>query len=231
MLAILTFEPFALPALPGENVIVSVVDCPGIRMAPPETPLALKPAPLTVTLDISTLAFPVFVSVELNALLLPGVTVPKFRLAGLTASEVFAADPVPVTPITSGEGTPFVTSVIEPLTAEAEPGANSALNVTLEFGAIVVDVDNPVKLTPAPLAADCENVSIALPLFLSVIGCEFVFPTTTFPKLTLDVLAETNASKPTPLNEIAAGELAVSLPMETAPVAAPSLVGANLTAT
>jgi hypothetical protein len=141
------------------------------------------------------------------------VTVLKFKLAGLIPSEACAVEPAPVTPITSGEGTPFVSSVIDPLTVEVEPGAKTALNVTLEFGAIVVDVDNPVKLTPAPLVANCEKVSVALPLFLSVIGCEFVFPTTTFPKLTLDALADTDACKPTPLNEIAAGELAVSLLM------------------
>jgi hypothetical protein len=176
------------------------------------------------------LEFPVFVSVELSVLLLPSVTVLKFKLAGLTPSEACAAEPVPVTAITNGEGTPFVTSVMEPVTAEAELGVNNALNVVLEFGAIVVDVDSPVKLTPVPLAANCENVSVALPLFLSVIGCEFVFPTTTFPKLTFDALADKDACKPTPLNEIAAGALSVLLPMETAPVTAPRAVGANLTA-
>jgi hypothetical protein len=230
-LAIVTLAPFTLPALLGEKVTVSVADCPGIRIVPPETPLALKPEPLTVTLDISMLKFPVFVNVELNDLLLPSVIVLKFRLPGLTPSEALAAEPVPVTLMTSGEGTPFVTSVIEPLTADVELGANAALNVTLELGAIVVDVDNPVKLTPAPFAANCEKVSAVLPVLLSVIGCEFVFPTTTLPKLTLDALADTRACRPTPLNEMAAGELAASLPMETAPVTAPGPVGANLTAT
>jgi hypothetical protein len=231
LLAIITLAPLALPALPGANVTISVVDCPGIRIVPPEIPLALKPEPLTLTLEIFMLKFPVFVNVVLKDLLLPGVTVPKFKLAGLTASEVFAAEPVPVTLITSGEGTPFVTNVIEPLIAEVELGLNTALNVALEFGTIVVDIDSPVRPTPAPLAAICEKVSVALPLFLSVIGCEFVFPTTTFPKLTLDVLADTNACEPIPLNEIAAGELAVLLPMDTAPLTRPGPVGANLTAT
>ena len=231
LLAIVTLAPLALPALPGANVTINVADCPGIRSVPPETPLALKPAPLTLTLDISMLEFPVFVNVEPKDLLLPELTVPKFKLAGLTLSEVFAAEPVPVTPITSGEGTPFVTNVIEPLIAEVELGANTALNVALEFGAIVVDIDSPVRLIPVPLAANCEKVNVAFPLFLSVIGCEFVFPTTTFPKLTLDALADTNACKPIPLNEIAGDELAVLLPMERAPVTAPGPVGANLTAT
>jgi hypothetical protein len=231
LLAITTLAPAALPALLGENVTVSVADCPGVRIVPPETPLAPKPAPLTLTLDIFMLEFPVFVSVELNDLLPPSVTEPKFKLAGLIPSEAFAAEPVPVTPITKGEGTPFVASVIEPLTAELELGANTALNVRLEFGAMVVEVDNPVRFTPVPLAANCEKVSVTLPLFRSVIGCEFVFPITTFPKLTLVALADTKACKPTPLNEITSGELAASLPMETAPATLPSPVGENLTAT
>lgn len=231
LLAIVTLAPVVLPTLLGENVTISVADCPGIRIVPPETPLALKPAPLTLTLDIFMLEFPVFVNVELNVLLLPSATVLKFKLLGLNPSEVCAAEPVPVTPITSGEGTPFVTSVIEPLVADAELGANAALNVMLEFGAIVVDVDSPVKLTPVPLAASCEKVSVALPPFLSVIGCVLVLPTTTFPKLTLDALADTNACEPTPLNEIVDGELVVLLPMEMAPVTPPGPVGANLTAT
>lgn len=231
LLAIVTLAPLTLPALPGANVTINVVDCPGIRIVPLETPPALKPAPLTLTLDMSMLEFPMFVNVELKDLLLPGVTVPKFKLAGLTPSELLAAEPVPVTPITSGEGTPFVTNVIEPLTGELELGANTALNVALEFGAIVVDIDSPVRPTPAPLAAICEKVSVALPLFLSVIGCEFVFPTTTFPKLTLDALADTTACEPIPLNETVAGELAALLPIDTSPVTAPGPVGANLTAT
>ena len=231
LLAMVTLALVVLPALLGEKVTINVVDCPGIRIVPTETPLALKPAPLTLTLDMFMLEFPVFVSLELNVLLLPAATVVKFKLLGLKPSDACAAAPFPVTPITNGEGTPFVTSVMEPLTGEVELGANTALNVTLEFGAIVVDVESPVKLTPVPFAANCENVSVALPLFLSVIGCEFLFPTTTFPKLTFDALADTNACKPTPLSEIAAAALSVLFPMEMAPVTAPAAVGANLTAT
>jgi hypothetical protein len=175
--------------------------------------------------------FPVFVSVELKDLLLPVLTVPKFKLAGLTPSEAFAAEPVPVTPITNGEGTPFVTRLIEPVIVEVELGANTALKVRLEFGAIAVEVDNPARLTPVPLADSCEKVSVVLPLFLSVIGWEFVFPTTTFPKLTLVALDDTMACNPTPLKEITSGEFAALLPRETAPVTGPGPVGESLTAT
>ncbi len=55
--------PVMFPAADGVNVAVSVAVCPGVRMRPPDTPLALKPAPETVTLDTVTLEFPALVSV------------------------------------------------------------------------------------------------------------------------------------------------------------------------
>jgi hypothetical protein len=65
LVALLATEtlPVALPAEDGEKVAVSVATCPGVRISPEETPLALKPAPETVTLEIVMLAFPAFVSV------------------------------------------------------------------------------------------------------------------------------------------------------------------------
>ena len=52
----------------------------------------------------------------------------------------------------------------------------------------------------------CENVSVALPLFFSVIGCELVFPTLTVPKLTLDGLADICACAPVPVRLITNGD-------------------------
>ena len=37
--------PVTLPAAEGLNVAVKVAVCPGLKMSPVETPLALKPAP------------------------------------------------------------------------------------------------------------------------------------------------------------------------------------------
>jgi hypothetical protein len=65
LVALLATEtlPVTLPAAAGANVAVKAAVCPGPRMSPEETPLALKPEPDTVTFEIVTLEFPAFVSV------------------------------------------------------------------------------------------------------------------------------------------------------------------------
>jgi hypothetical protein len=65
LVALLATEtlPVTLPAAAGANVAVKAAVCPGAKMSPEETPLALKPEPDTVTFEIVTLEFPAFVSV------------------------------------------------------------------------------------------------------------------------------------------------------------------------
>ena len=157
---------------------------------PFETPLAVKPAPVTVTAETLTLEFPLFVSVVVSELLLPTETVLKFRLAGLAPTEWVAVRPVPDRLITSGEGLPFVTSVSDPLTVAMELGVKTTLNVTLAPAAIVVAVERPVTLKPVPTGVTCENVRVVLPPLVSVIGWELLFPMVTVPKLALVGLAE-----------------------------------------
>jgi len=70
--------PVALPAAAGAKVAVRVAVCPGVKIIP-ETPVALKPAPDTLTLEIVMLEFPAFVSVTDCALLFGKVTLPKFK--------------------------------------------------------------------------------------------------------------------------------------------------------
>jgi hypothetical protein len=78
--------PLTLPAAVGANAIVSVTDWLGVKTVPPDTPLALYPAPVTATLDMVTLEFPLFVSVTLAEPLLPTLTLPKLTLAGVAPS-------------------------------------------------------------------------------------------------------------------------------------------------
>jgi hypothetical protein len=52
-------------------------------MVPADTPLALKPAPATLTLEMVTFSVPAFVSVTLCTLLLDTFTLPKLRLVAL----------------------------------------------------------------------------------------------------------------------------------------------------
>jgi len=200
-----------------------------VRIVPFEIPLAPNPAPVTVTLETVMFEFPLFVIDVASELLVPSPTLPKDRLLGFAPSKNVAAEPVPDKLMTSGEGVPFVVNVMLPVTGFAEDGVKTASNVVLPPAAIVVDVDNPVWLKPVPDTLICENVRVALPLFLSVIGCELLLPSATVPKLTLDGLAEICAWVPVPLNAIFRGEPAPVFVTEIVPVAAPEAVGVNVT--
>ena len=67
-----------------------------------------------------------------------------------------------------------------------------AFSVALAPAAIVVEVVIPELLKPeaAPVVLTCENVSVEVPPFLRVMGCELLFPTTTLVKATLVGFAE-----------------------------------------
>jgi hypothetical protein len=71
--------PVTLPGAAGANVAVKVAVCPGDRISPEETPLALNPAPETVTHEIVMLEFPAFVSVVDCVALLDTFTLPKLK--------------------------------------------------------------------------------------------------------------------------------------------------------
>jgi hypothetical protein len=190
LLAIVTLAPLTAPADVGANVTVKLADCPGVNVMPLETPLALNPAPFVVTLEMVMFEFPLFVIDVDSELLLSSATLPKERLAGLAPSDSVAADPVPDRPIVSEDGVPLVASVMLPLVDAEDEGVNTASNVALLPAAIVLDVERPVWLNPVPETVTWENVRVALPLFVSVIGCELLFPALTVPKLTLDGFAE-----------------------------------------
>ena len=79
LLATMTL-PVALPAVAGANVALRVVVWPGVRITP-DAPLALKPAPETLTFEMVMFELPALVRVTFWLLLLPIVTLPKFMAA------------------------------------------------------------------------------------------------------------------------------------------------------
>src|ERR1700747_2947113 len=70
-------------------------------------------------------------------------------------------------------------------------------------------------------------VTLDVPDFVSVIACEPLLPTATFPKLKLEGLAVSCACTPIPAKEMLAGEPDALLAIITLPVALPGVVGAN----
>jgi hypothetical protein len=80
LLAVLTTEmlPVTGPAPDGVNVAVKVAFWPAVKINP-ATPVALKPAPETVTLVIVTEELPALVSVTVCVPTFGNVTLPKFK--------------------------------------------------------------------------------------------------------------------------------------------------------
>jgi hypothetical protein len=55
--------PVKFPVDAGVNVALKVAICPGVKIKPVDTPLAVKPAPEMLTFEMVTLEFPALVSV------------------------------------------------------------------------------------------------------------------------------------------------------------------------
>jgi hypothetical protein len=183
---------------------------------------------VTLTLDIVTFEFPLFVSVTLCEALVPSVTFPKLRFVGLTTSDWVAATPVPLREIKSGEFGPVLTRETDPRAFPAEVGANKTLNVVLAPAPIVAGVESPLVLKPEPETFICEIVTLAVPVFFRLIDWESVFPVTALPKLTLAGVGDSCASIPSPARTIANGDPGALLVIAILPLALPLAVGANL---
>src|SRR5580704_9183184 len=83
--------PVALPVEDGVSVTFNVALCPAAIACPEDKPLALNPAPETLTFEIVTLLLPELVSVIGSVPLLPSATVPKFKLEAFAARLVDTA--------------------------------------------------------------------------------------------------------------------------------------------
>jgi len=191
------------------------------------TPLALKPAPVALKLEIVTLEFPLLVSVAVSELLLPSLTFPKLRLDVLNPRIRVAATPVPLRVIVSGEFGALLTSCIDPVTLPAELGPKTALNVVLLPVAMVTGAAIPDVLNPVPVAVTDDIVTLALPPFVSVKLCELLVPVVTLPNAALVGVAANCGCVPVPFKGIASGEFGALLTIDMLPLAAPLVVGAN----
>jgi hypothetical protein len=220
--------PVAVPGVAGSKATVSVVDWFGASMIPVLTPLELKPAPLAFTPEIVSFVFPVFVRVMASELVVPSFTFPKLKLVGFAASSAFAAIPVPLKAIVSGELGALLISVSDPDALPADDGVKTPLNVALFPAAIVKGAFNPEVLKPVPIKAACETVRLALPPFETVMVCELLLPTTTLPNAALDGATAIWLCVPVPFNAIAIGEPGALLAIEMLPPALPAEDGVKL---
>jgi hypothetical protein len=188
----------------------------------------VKLAPVAFTPEIVTFAFPLFVTITLSELVVPSFTFPKLKLGGFAPSDALAATPVPLKAIVSGELAALLTSVTDPDALPEDDGLKTALNVALFPAAIANGAFSPDVLKLAPVAAACEIVRLALPLFETVMVCELLLPTTTLPKAALDGATAICACVPVPLNAIPMGEPGALLAIEMPPLALPAEDGVKL---
>lgn len=150
--------PGKLPAAAGENVASRVADCPGVKVKPAETPLAVYRVPETVTFDTVTLEFPAFVKVTLNTLLFPITTFPKLKLDALLVSSAVAAIPIPLKDTVLGELVMSLMTETLPDNAPATLGEKTTLNVNCFPASIVRGSEIPEIATPAAVVLACVTV-------------------------------------------------------------------------
>lgn len=218
--------PVTLPAAPGAKTALNVAALPAAMVTGAVIPVTLKPAPVTVTEEIVTVALPPFVRLTLCELLVPVVTLPKAALVGVAANCGWV--PVPLKAIVVGELGALLTIEMLPLALPAVVGANCALKVVLNPAPKVSGVLKPLMLIPAPDAEAPEIVTLAVPVFVTVMDWVPLLPTATDPKLTLEGLALSWPSVPVPDNAIDAGDPGALLTIEMPPVAAPATVGVKI---
>lgn len=213
----------------GLNDTFITAFCPALRVSGVEIPLAAKSLAFTLTCEIVRLVFPLFVIVTLLEPELPTVTPVKLTLAGLAERVTEAAAPVPLSATAFGELGALLEMTTLPDKLPAAVGANSALNVVLCPAASVAGVFRPLMLKPEPLAAICAIVRVAVPVFVTVKLCDFVWPSTTLPKAKLAGVTLRPACAPVPLSAIVKGDPLALLVITTAPVTLPVAAGAKLT--
>jgi hypothetical protein len=125
--------PVIGPVADGANVTLRVAVCPGATICPDGTPLAVYPAPETVTVDIVTLEFPPFVNTTGRTLLLPILTLEKLRLVLLALRTSVAA---------------FTVSVPALLVVLPAPLVTVTVNCSLLFPVVVAGVVYEVEVAP-----------------------------------------------------------------------------------
>lgn len=138
--------PLTFSLLVGLNFTVIDVACEGVKVTGVVIPETLTSFAFTVTWEIVTLAFPVFVMLTLCEPELPAVTFPKATLDGLGVIVTVAATPVPVKETVAGDPGALLEILTDPGSEPAVVGENCAVTVVLCPTATVAGVVTPLTL-------------------------------------------------------------------------------------
>jgi hypothetical protein len=151
----------------------------------------------------------------------------KFTLPGLDVS--CPCTPAPLSATEAGAA--LLVIAIEPVALPVVVGLKLVVNVAEAPALIVIGIEAPLMLKPAPDVVAAVIVSVALPEFVRFTVCVPVEPTFTLPKLTFGLPTVSCAwpAVAVPLIAICSGELGALLEIATLPFAVPAAVGANFT--
>jgi hypothetical protein len=148
-------------------------------------PVAKYPAPLTATWETATWELPVLVTLTFcEGEDVPVVTLPKLRLAGLTARAYVAAIPEPVRVTGMAEVDALLTMEMVPETAPTAAGRKLAVIVARCPALTFKGSENPLKANAVePVAVTCVMLKAADPELVTINTCDSLVPTGSFPKL------------------------------------------------
>lgn len=216
------------PADCGVKVTFTSAFCPGFRVAGRLSPLTEKPAPDADTAEIVSAPVPVFVKSTDCEELEPTATLPKLRLAGLTASCGCGVAPVPSREITRDGSDAVLVTVTLPLSAAAAPGVKITESEADCPPAKVTGKDISLTANALPVGVTWDMEIFEFPVFFNVTIWLEWSPISTLPKATADGLAVSAApDSPVPDRLIVIGEPGALLTNVIPPITFPSAVGAN----
>ena len=199
-LLVIVIFPLTLPVTCGAKTAFNWALWPAAMVAPATPPVALNPAPLTLTCETVKLELPVFFTVTVCVVVPPTTSFPKFKLLDERESVRVALAPVPVKAIVSVGFVPLLFSVTPPVTLPEAVGEKATVMLFVCAAANVTGTVMPLSLNPVPLTAALEIVTLVPPVFFNCTVCEFVVPFATDPKLMLaGVAASVPAPTPVPL--------------------------------
>jgi hypothetical protein len=168
LLALLAREmlPDAAPLLWGVKVRANDALWPAAMVLGSDNPVRRNSALVEVAEETVTLDA-VAVRVVVRLLLVPTVTMPKFKALALEVNRP-AEMPAPARAMVRFGFEAFETTVIAPLALPPVFGAKRALKVTLCPLFRLKGRANPLQPNPAPVTVACEIVTVELPEFVNV---------------------------------------------------------------
>jgi hypothetical protein len=189
LLLIVTW-PLALPVAVGRNWTCKVTACAGFSVTGKLPPTIVKPIPVIAAELTVTGAVPVDVSVSDCVVAVFTVTLPKLKVAALTANwGLGAAVLVPLRVTCAVEPVDELLLIVTwPLALPITVGRNWTCNVTVWVGFSVTGKLPPTIANPAPVMVAELIVTGNVPVDANVSDCVVAVFTVTLPKLKLPAL-------------------------------------------